>query len=612
MLIGFYYDYFSTLSILDIAQSFLYGMRFDLSITALFYAPFLLTLLVSLFVTGKPTFYRLILVMAYFPLASLWLLSLVSIAYFGEVNRHLGAEILLLTGDWGFVSDLLKSSRVWWFLGGAFFVLSLAFIWHRYVVMPAGLTDLSGGKLKKLFVFFLSSLLAFLFIRGFEVQSRPLSVADAYVFGNEMQAALVMNGSFSIFHNSRRYLKDSAKPIGYFSEQEVDQYKANSEFNFYRSIPNLYAENQAKRNVVVILLESWSYEYIDGLSGSNFGATPFVDSLIKKSSVWTNAFAAGQRSIEGIQAVLTSVPLIEGRQTIGFGLEQNRITNVAQEANRHGYRTLFMQTSKARSFHVDAIAGLLGFSEYYSMEDYPLILDYKNSESSFGWDYDGLMYLADRLNQEGSSEKPYFSFFFTETTHEPFPDPGKQFHIYPHDDNWQNRYLNTLKYSDWAIQQFMERLSLREDYNETTFIFLADHVLRASMGDRHKTFHIPLIIYTPDGSVPAQVHQEFVSQYDILPTLDAMLGLNNKISTFGHSLLTESGSVERGILSKQGSVGIVLSQDGWSSFDAITGTTLETSSDDDALKEKLNLNKLRLQLVDESLRSNTWLPLSSK
>src|SRR5690554_908404 len=102
-----------------------------------------------------------------------------------------------------------------------------------------------------------------------------------------------------------------------------------------------------------------------------------------------------------------------------------------KEADNIGYDTVMMQTSSRRSFHMDAIASLVGFNQYYGMEDFPMLRDYPVSMPAFGWDYEGLMFLSQKLKQV-DADSPFFAFFFTGTTHEPFPDPGQEFHVYPH------------------------------------------------------------------------------------------------------------------------------------------------------------------------------------
>src|SRR5690554_7738465 len=83
--------------------------------------------------------------------------------------------------------------------------------------------------------------------------------------------------------------------------------------------------------------------------------------------------------------------------------------------------------------------------------------DWSSDVCSSDLDYEGLMFLANHLKSLDSGS-PYFAFFFTGTTHEPFPNPGSEFHVFPHGENQTHNYLNTLRYSDWSIQQFMQKM----------------------------------------------------------------------------------------------------------------------------------------------------------
>ena len=602
-MLGVHYEYFAQLSMSQILHSLALGIRFDLSIGTLLYAPFLIILLISQCFSFHVKVVRFVLWGAFFLQAILWLLCLANIAYFGEVYRPLGNEVLLLVNDVDFLLALASGSRLLALLMAIGLVVCLAIAWKKVVVKHALNVRLEGQYVSRGINAFVIVLLAFICIRGFEFSSRPLSISDAYSLGSEVQAALMMNGSFSVVHNTRRALKEKRNDIHYLSEEEL-KFMSNEweALSFTRAIPKYYS---TPRNVVFILLESWSYQYIDGLSGTQYGATPFMDTLIKDSRVWTNAYAAGQRSIEGMQAVLTSVPLLEGQDVIGFGLEQNRLTKIGTEAQQEGYNTVFMQTSKRRSFQVNAVAGALGFEHYFGLEDFPKSRDYPD-DSRFGWDYEGLMFFADYLNTPKNVEAPFFGFFFTGTTHEPFPDPGSDFHIYPHNEDWQNRYLNTLKYSDWALEQFMNKMKAHPNYLNTTFVFMADHVLRASMKSRYATFHIPLMIYTPDGSVPAKFTSEYVSQYDLLPTLSSLLGINQEISTFGRSLLTEEYLASDGVFSKQGGIGVWLEPNSWFTFNTESGADLEFSHQNEAALYSSKMIKLKLQKASQLLKVNQW------
>jgi len=448
--------------------------------------------------------------------------------------------------------------------------------------------------------------------RGGVLTSKPISLVDASEAGNEQQAALALNGAFAVIHGVRRGLKDGQIPLNFYSSDALTQksldYLPLGEDPFISSLGTESPLTKDK-NVVIVLLESWSSEYIDGLSGGNYGVTPNMDKLISKARVWENAFAAGQRSIEGIQAVLTSVPLLESQPVVGWGLEQNRMTRLASLLGERGYQSVMMQSSNRRSFHMDGIAAAMGFDAYFGKEDLELRLDYPVEVPSFGWDYEVFMHLADYL-EDAPEQKPFFAFLFTGTTHEPFPDPGERFHRYEHTKNAESAYLNTLFYSDWALGEFMQRASKQAWYQDTVFVFVADHVLRASATELDKSFRIPLVIYTPDQILQPGREATYASQYDVLPTLVDLLGITEPIASFGRSLLKPVNKEPNGVMVQRGQMTGWLSPEGWFGFNRNSeqgafGAYLE----DEIRKPVADWLKWRMQLADQRLMHNEWLPM---
>src|SRR5690554_4910155 len=601
-----YPEYFSDLSFLSALHAFAYGVRFDLSITTASYALFFLVYMTLVWLGVRNSLSRYVLWFAYAVLALTWMLYLSSVVYFAEVNRHISTELLYLGQDVGFFLTLLNSSKIYWVLAAAAMVLIATIGWNKLIVKPAAITpDLTGWQ-NKLAFSVLGLLIATLFIRGLVLDGKTLSIADAYSLSSEQKANLAMNGAFSVVHNTRRANKNKGV-TRFFTEQELKQLEQKLEIvPFQRAIP-AYDIDGKHNNVVVILLESWSAEYIDGLSGTNYGATPFMDELITKSRVWTNTFAAGQRSIEGVQAILASIPLLEGRQTLGWGLEQNRLTTLAKEADNIGYDTVMMQTSSHRSFHMDAIASLVGFNQYYGMEDFPMLRQYPVGMPDFGWDYEGLMFLSEHLHKL-NEDSPFFAFFFTGTSHEPFPDSGSEFHVYPHGKDDTKSYLNTLRYSDWSMQQFMHSMESHPSYENTVFVFMADHVLKAATENKSQSFRIPLFIYSPSGHIEPGVDESYVSQYDIAPTLSSLMAIEKPIATFGRSLLTEESLEQIGALSKQGNNYVWFDEKGWFSFDSTSGELRDKLEhvDYSDIEQVLSWNKLRLQYVNSLLQANSW------
>src|SRR5205823_2107507 len=81
------------------------------------------------------------------------------------------------------------------------------------------------------------------------------------------------------------------------------------------------------KNVVIIIMESFGKEYIGGLN-NNAGYTPFLDSLMKESLVFTDAYANAKRSMEGIPAVVAGIPALMNEPFITSAYNGNQITSI--------------------------------------------------------------------------------------------------------------------------------------------------------------------------------------------------------------------------------------------------------------------------------------------
>ena len=122
----------------------------------------------------------------------------------------------------------------------------------------------------------------------------------------------------------------------------------------------------------MIMIESLSFKYIDYLSGQNYGVTPNIDRFAQNGLVFENFFANGQRSVDGVQSILTGIPPLPGMPDI-TALSVN-YSGLGQLASKNDYRTIFLTTTLREAFSMDLIAGAAGFDDYHGLEDYPLLL----------------------------------------------------------------------------------------------------------------------------------------------------------------------------------------------------------------------------------------------
>ncbi|WP_245898313.1 LTA synthase family protein [Glaesserella australis] len=593
-----YPSYFLPLSASEVVQGFVKGVQFDSATTMLFLSPVLVLLSLPLSWIQKSTVRIMLSCVAGFILLGMLIYCLSDLAYFGEVQRHIGSEVLNISADKAALVEIAFSSRLEHTIYAFVFLTMLALLWYVIIIRPLKKSiNLSSSWVIKIFAWLGLALLYFILFRGFILTSRPINLSDAFSGSKLQQANLSLNPVYMSYREIKNRLNQ--KPLNYVSSQELQSFAKNNPLVFQWHHP---LNQPTKKNLVLILLESWSYKYIDGLSGSQHKVTPFMDSLISKSQVWDNYYAAGQRSIIGIQAILSSLPALPNQPTLGFGLELKQMSKIADIANQYDYRTIMMQSSARRSFHMDSIANALGFQEYYGKEDVPLLREYPQEQPRFGWDYDALQFFSQVINKK--NQQPFFAFMFTGTTHEPFPNIGKEFELYPHDAKNEYGFLNTLKYSDWALEQFMKEAEKQEWYKNTIFIFTADHTLNAESDESlPEKFHIPLVIYTPDGSLTPKREQRLASQYDLFPSIMDLLGFNQPIYTYGKSLFSEEHNEQ--IMLNQGDVMGMVTSRNWLGFteQGIQIKAKALTAEDNQSYENL---KLKMQFADQLLRENRW------
>lgn len=347
---------------------------------------------------------------------------------------------------------------------------------------------------------------------------------------------------------------------------------------------------------------AWGWQQLAGQrsisSGKQLGVTPNYDRLAKEGVQFTQFYAAGQRSIEGIQATLTGVPVFKGVPLLGFGLEVANVTRIGKLAKQRGYETLFLQSSKRGSFYMNKIAASLGFSQYFGMEDMRIRLNYPNPQGSkFGWDYETYMTLFDEIQQVAN--KPFFAYTFTGSTHPPFARLPAELEKYAYDGKEQALY-NLFYYSDWALGEFIDKARQQLWFDNTIFILTADHVYAGQQGDVRESFHIPLVIYAPKLIKPG-VNSYLYSQLDILPTLIDLMGIDDGFSAFGESVFKKH---TQEAIANQGGIGVIFTDKAYLKHS--WHQRLEAQGDPatlDTLEQRL---KSIAQVTVELLHDNTW------
>ncbi|MCG8698326.1 MAG: LTA synthase family protein, partial [Bacteroidales bacterium] len=385
------------------------------------------------------------------------------------VKRHITYEMFLLVGDdFILLAGMALNVYLVHAIVAIFILIALGWLWYRIAKRPFRAAKLG---IKSILVYLAFIILLVIAGRG-GIGYKPVTIIDAFSSGSMAFSNLVLNGVFSVSHSMLR--SQDINHHHFDQEEALKILGIEKDFNDFPFQKTNQGTTQPRYNLVFFLIESLSFKYVDAFAHNDLGVTPNLDRLAKEGLSFTNFYAAGQRSLEGIQATLTGIPSIVGMPTIGIGLVAN-YSKLGQIAADNGYATFFAQSPLRRSLRMDSIAGSLGFQNFYGKEDYPLLLDYADpDEAKYGWDYETLMFAAEKLEK---SEKPFFMYIYTSTTHTPFPRLPEKLEKYPYSSDKEEGFLNTINYIDWSVGEFLKRLEKTTWFDNTIFVITADHAL---------------------------------------------------------------------------------------------------------------------------------------
>ena len=549
---------FVSLSGTEIASAFLHGLQFDFYMTALCLGPVIFLLNLPVKSTKWIKFWAVVLLAELVFITGFLVGDLI---YFPKVGRHIAEEIIQVSNDWGFVISYMFT-RVWWglliLLVGFGVVVYGIFIYINRI----GVCNRTGKK--TMIVLSCISVFVLIGLRGHLGGGKPLGVADVYRYAHSAPgAALTLNGAFTAYQVGRKGIQEFTNnyPLQEAIENTQKLFIAKTEKIISEEYPLMRqavapAQTLAqKHNVFIVLLEGWHPYYIDELSHQGFGVTPVFDEILKDGVHFSNAYAVGQRSIFGFAAVLAGVPLVPGLPLFGYGLETTALSPMPAHFANAGYYTFFAQTSHRNSYRLCSLASYLGMQESYGWEDIPQRLPYQE-KAPFGYDYDALQFAADKIAEHPG--QPFMGMVFTGITHEPFTSTLPQFDKYPY-NTWEHGFLNTLSFADWSIGELLARAKKDGWFDNTIFVFVADHTSGGPADHSLKNrFKIPLVIYAPK-LLPAQQMDYVVSQLDLSPTLYKLTGLMPVYTAFGRDMFDTS--VERAALVSEGNnVGLITQQ----------------------------------------------------
>ncbi|MBL0794095.1 LTA synthase family protein [Pseudomonas sp. B7] len=361
--------------------------------------------------------------------------------------------------------------------------------------------------------------------------------------GNAYQNELASNGPYQFFAAFRNNELDYGQFYSSLSPEKVaGQIRAelsepNARFigqdpqDIRRLIDN--PGTVRKPNIVLVTIESLSAKYL-GSNGDERNLTPNLDALRKQSLYFNNFYATGTRTDRGLEAITLAIPPTPGRSIVKRIGRESGFASLGQQLSAVGYDSVFVYGGRGYFDNMNAFFSGNGYRVVDQSSVDESEIHFKNAWGMADEDlYKQTLKLADA---DHARQQPFLLQLMTTSNHRPYTYPDNRIDI-----KSGNGRDGAVKYTDYAIGQFLEQARQKPWFDNTIFIFVADHTA-GSAGKEDlpiSNYQIPLFIYAPKLIEPRE-NAQLASQIDLAPTLLGLLNLDYQSTFFGRNLLQDN------------------------------------------------------------------------
>ncbi len=521
-------------------KSLFMGFRFDTVISGYILAiPFLI---VSAFHILDLSFKKLQKPLLFFT-STLYVLSFlicgIDISYFGQFFTRLSISAFAWLDQADFVLSMVFEDITTWWITLAFLLISGTFIWinnrlaKRYLIAsPAKISKNSKHYLISIASFLVGGGLIFLGIRGRVEAKSPIRVGTAFFSNYPFPNKLGLNPNFTLIKSWLSSKDKRQEKVAYLPEEEAIEnmqsfFNASDYENTISPIARQinFPDSLAKKhNIVVVIMESMSATKM-GRFGNPNNLTPFLDKLSQESYFFNDFYTTGIHTFSGMYGTLMSLPTLK-RQHPFKGADVLSYSGIANTLKRHDYETIYFTTHDDQFDNIGGTLRANGYDRIVSERDYPKA----EVKTTLGVPDDYMFRFSVPILNE--MKKPFLSVFMTTSDHVPYFVPP-YFEPKQTEKNFQ-----IVEYADWSIEQFIESCQKEEWFDNTVFVFLADH--GGALNVRYELplnfHHSPLLIYAPSILAPKE-YSMISSQLDVFPTVMGLLKLPYMNNTMGVDLL---------------------------------------------------------------------------
>ncbi len=501
----------------DVISSFYYGLPLDNSATAyVMILPFFLLLFYSLF--PSKFLWNINKVYSHLIIVLLIILETANIAIYGEWGMKLNYKALTYVMH---PDEAMHSAQPFELAAGFAAILVFSFLYIK-ISKKVGVFKYERHNRNLVFSalwFLIMPFLIFGSMRG-SLQQIPISESQSYHSKSNFVNLGSVNTAWNLGHSileNRKFLNEN--PFKYYPLPEAKRRVAEL-YNFPKN-DSLKIFTTDRPNIVLIFMESWSANFIDAL-GSNLHITKGFSKLASQGYLFTNFYASGTLSHQGLSAVLSATPSTPFSSIIKQPAKYHGLNCIVKDFKKRGYHSSFLFGGQLIYGNIKAYIYYNGFDEITEGKDF----DPSVPQGSLGH-HDQYM-LAHLLKDINSYPQPFFASAFTLSSHSPYDMPVQDFVSFGGEFK---KTLNSIYYSDSCIYNFVSEAKKQPWYDSTLFIFVADHGHPSPYKFPYYSKdvrRIPLLFY---GNVlkpeyRGKTNNTLMSQTDVAATLLAQLNMS--------------------------------------------------------------------------------------
>jgi len=554
----------------DIAISFLIGARFDLIIVSALLLPLVIALALPNGL-GKRK------------IAFLWLIPTFAISIFlgvAELDFYHEFHNRLNSIAFHYLQEdpATVSSMIW----NGFPVVRYLLLWlvlvAIYIYALKSISKLTTPVIVKPTPFLarisITVLVLALFVigaRGATIRSGPpLRWGDAFHSTHLFANHLALNGTFTFFKAIKNVSNEAKgdKWLRSFPAQEALEttremiltrrdvlLKPGTRKVLRRSEPKTSPVNDNIKNIVVILMESFSGKFVGAL-GNDYNITPEFDKLAGEGLLFENFFSNGTHTHQGVFATFASFPNLPGFEYL---MQQpqggNAFSGLPALLKREKFNDVYVYNGDFTWDNQEGFFRNQGLTNFVGRHDY---VNPKFQDRTWGVSDEDMFSRAVEELDKIDSEQPFYAMLQTLSNHTPYALPEQLPVAAVTDMGEYSEHLTAMRYSDWALGEFFKAIRHKPFYHETLFVILGDHGFGVTpqISDIDLLrFHVPLLLIAPGLTQEyGQRITTVATQVDVIPTVIGLLGKPFTHQSWGRDILSLDPSDEGfGIIKPSGS-----------------------------------------------------------